>query len=549
MDNPLPPAPELRFAFDAPTQTLRASLAPGSLVPRIDALWLRDRLADAGYADFKLRRNAVKALITQYNAGGTVVELEIADSIDGELQIATTPDSLEARLTITPAEGGRAVTKDDVLEQLAARGIYEGVRVEEINRAIAAGIAQDLVIARGREPVDGEDGWLECLLPETRARVPNIRPSGRTDYRDLGEVQVVHEGDALMRRHPPTTGTPGLDVTGRPIAPQPGRDQRFASGLRGVRPHADDPDLLVAASDGQPVQVRGGMMVEPIYTVDTVNMTTGNIVFDGTVKVRGDVKAGMRIEASGDIEIGGVVEPATLEARGNIVVKNGVLGAVGKKNPGKHRIRCDGSFSATYAQQARIEAGDSIFIDDLAMQCELHARNHIRVGNTRRGHVIGGTLRATLSIHARVIGAPNRIRTELEIGTDSALSRALQDMVQLRDGKESQLLEIGKVLTLSDRQPGRIPAELRDRAEQTATNLSFEVESLRENEDEMRYLLALAKQARVNAEQALHEGVVVSMGEARLAIPGHRGPSTVRLAEHGLGVFALEDEGKPGNER
>ena len=59
MDNPLPPAPELRFAFDAPTQTLRASLAPGSLVPRIDALWLRDRLADAGYADFKLRRNAV----------------------------------------------------------------------------------------------------------------------------------------------------------------------------------------------------------------------------------------------------------------------------------------------------------------------------------------------------------------------------------------------------------------------------------------------------------------------------------------------------------
>ncbi|ENO76612.1 DUF342 domain-containing protein [Thauera sp. 63] len=549
MDTPLPPAPDLRFAFDAATQTLRASLSPGSLVPSIDPLWLHDRLEDAGYAKFRLRTNAVTTLITQYNAGGRVIDLEIADAVDGALQITTSPDSMEARLTITPAEGGRAVTKDDVLEQLAGRGIYEGVRVEEINRAIAAGIAQEVVIARGREPVDGEDGRLEYLLPETRARVPNIRPSGRTDYRDLGEIQVVREGDALMRRHPPTAGTPGLDVTGRPIPPTPGRDQRFASGLRGVRAQAEDPDLLVAASDGQPVRVRGGMMVEPVYTVDTVDMTTGNIRFDGTVKVRGDVKAGMRIEASGDIEIGGVVEPATLDAGGNIVVKSGVLGASNKKDSANHRIHCDGSFSATYAQQARIEAGDSIFIDDLAMQCTLRAKNHIRIGNRRRGHVIGGVLHATLSIQARVIGAPNRIRTELEIGPDNTLSGALRDMVQLRDGKENQLLEIGKVLTLSDRQPGRIPAEMRDRAQQTAKTLSSEVESLRENEDAVRYLLDLARQARVSADQAMHEGVVVSMGEARLAIQGHRGPSTVRLAEHGLGVFALEDEGTPGNER
>lgn len=72
--------------------------------------------------------------------------------------------------------------------------------------AIADGKADELVIARAREPVPGEDGELESLLPEARERVPSVSASGRTDYRDLGEVQIVRAGDALMRRHPPTRG-------------------------------------------------------------------------------------------------------------------------------------------------------------------------------------------------------------------------------------------------------------------------------------------------------------------------------------------------------
>jgi hypothetical protein len=546
MEDDLPAGPDLRLLFDDSSRVLSASLAPDPRFPRIDAAWLRSRLAAAHYADLQIRPEPIKQLIARYNAGEAVPPIEIAHCVDASLQIMTSLDGLNARLTLVPPKGGKPATKADLLALIQSKGIVEGVLVDEVNRAIAEGKADDLVIARGREPVVGEDGRLESLLPETRERVPSIQPCGRTDYRDLGEVQIVRAGDALMRRHPPTRGIEGVSVLGRPIPAKAGRDARFAAGLRGVAPSPDDPDLLVAVTDGQPLRVKSGVMVEPIYTVDTVNMATGNISFDGTVRVRNDVQAGMTIRATGDIEISGTVEPATLEAGGNIVVKGGVMGSLGGKSGGKdpvtHAIRCAGSFSASYAQQARITAGDSIFIDDMAMQCQLDATNHIRIGNYRRGHIIGGLTRACLSIHARVIGAQNRIRTELEIGNDPGLAHAVQEKAAERDGKENKLLEIGKLLTVADRNPGKVSAEIVTRAEEAAAALSAEIEGLRGEEEDLRQRLLLTQQARINAETAFYEGCIVTMGECTLRVPQDRGATTVRLADQGLGIFPLEDD-------
>ncbi|MGD9870622.1 MAG: DUF342 domain-containing protein [Thauera sp.] len=546
MEDDLPTGPDLRLLFDEASRTLSASLVPDPRFPRIDASWLRKRLEAASYGNLQIRPEPIKQLIARYNAGEAVPPTEIAHCVDASLQIMIALDGLSARLDLIPAKGGKAATRDELLALIHSKGIVEGLLPEEIDRALAEARAEELVIARGQAPVRGEDGRLESLLPETRERVPRVDASDRTDYRDLGEVQIVRAGDALMRRHPPTAGTEGLGVLGRSIPAKPGRDVRFAAGLRGAAPSPDDPDLLVATTDGQPVRVRGGVMVEPVYTVDAVNMASGNIDFDGTVRVRADVHAGMKIRATGDIEIGGTVEPATLEAGGNIVVKGGVMGSLGAKGAGKDAatqvLRCGGSFSATYAQQARICAGDSIFIDDMAMQCQLDAGNHVRVGNYRRGHIIGGSTRAALSIHARVIGATNRVRTELEIGNDPALARTVKEKAALRDERENKLLEIGKLLTLADRNPGKVSPEVISRAEETAAALSAEIEELREEEGSLRERLALTQLARVNAEQAIHEGVSISSGEYTLRIPHEFGPSTVRLSPQGLGTFPLEGE-------
>ena len=170
MNDDKPAGPELQLTLDDATRSLRASLVPDAQVPRIDPFWVRDRLADAGFSEMKVRTDGVRSLLAHYNAGKAVSDLEIADCVDAALQVLVSPDALEARLTIAPPQGGRAATKAEVLEQLSLKGIHEGVLVDEINRAIADGQARELVIARGREAIAGDDGVLECLLPEIRAR-------------------------------------------------------------------------------------------------------------------------------------------------------------------------------------------------------------------------------------------------------------------------------------------------------------------------------------------------------------------------------------------
>ncbi len=538
----------LSFILDPKTNALIAAATPEPTAQPVDESWLRQRLSELGYGALRYLPTAGMVLLARYNSGAAVT-VKLAECVDASLAIVLDPDGLNAHLHIQPAEGGAALTQDAVLAALAEQGITQGILPDAIATALAAaasahpGENQDAIVARGCAPIDGNDGHLQSLLPEARSRVPRVNESGHTDYLDLGEIMVVHPGDALMLRHPPTAGVAGTTLLGEAIPAQPGMAAMYAANLPGAALSADNPDLLLAAITGQPVLVRGGMMVEPLYRVDDVDTSTGNIDFDGSVVIRGDVGTNMRVKASGDIEIGGVVDVATLEAGGSIVVKGGVIGSIGRKGAVEQRIHCGGTLTAGYIQQARIESGDSIFVDDVVMQCELSAINHIRVGNVRRGHIIGGSAQATLSITAKVIGSPKHVRTHLEIGVSPHLHKQMLEMAKDRDAKETQLLEISKLLDFARKNAGKVRPEMLDKARATAATLSEGIAALREEQDLLMKKLELSQRSRVVAQQEIYEGVEVLMGTQRYRVVGARGPAAVGLAKHGLGIMPLEGEG------
>jgi uncharacterized protein len=526
----------LAFRLDAETGVLFAAVRPDPASVPIDEAWLSARLADEGYGKLRYLPMALTALLSQYNSGAVVEALKIAECVDAQLSIGVAGDGLYATLSIQPAQGGKPVSKADVVAALAAKGVTEGILLDDINRAIAAGMADGVIIARGRAPVPGADGRLESQVSQVRSRVPRMTESGQIDFRDLGDILAVRPGEVLMVRRPATAGVPGITVMGEPIPTHAGKDVMFAAKLDGAQIDPANPDRLLAEIAGQPIEVNGGMIVVPVYTVAAVNMSSGNISFDGSVVVRGDVAAGMTIRASGDIEIGGTAEPCTLDAGGSIVVKGGALGGVGRKDLAESVIRCGGSFSAAYAQQLRVEAGDSIFIDDMAMQCDLAAGNHICVGHKRRGHIIGGRMLATLSISGKVLGSPNRIATQFEVGVSPAMHKRIAELAKGRDAREKQMLDISKLLVFADRNPTRVDPSMIERACNTARLLSSEIEALRKEEEELHHLVMLSQQARVRAEQAMYEGVTVQLGVHRYRV----------LGEHGAGAIGLDDNGVLG---
>lgn len=534
----------LTLEFVEPLGALVAYVEAGSGGSTVDEAWLRGLIEEGGWAALRPEPASIARLLADYKRGKAVEGLTIAARVDAKLSLSIASDGMSAYLDITPAAGGKPVTKAEVLAELAAKGVSHGFLIEALNAAIAAGVADSVVIAHGRPPVAGKDGWLERLLPEVRSRVPRVNESGQTDYRDLGDIMIVHPGEALMRRHPATRGADGMTVMGTPVAARPGKDVMFAPRLSGAVMAADDPELLVAEAAGQPVEVRGGMIVEPVFTVEQVNMASGNIRFEGSVTVRGDVSAGMSIEATGDIEVGGTVEPCRLIAGGSIVIKGGAMGALGHKDGADCLIRCGASFSAGYAQQVRIEAGDSIFIDDTAMQCNLTAGRHVRVGDKRRGHIIGGHMLATLSITAKVLGSPNRIATLLEIGVSPELHKRALELAHARDDKEKQLLDVSKLMAFARSNPTRVRPDMLERASLTAAALSAEIAALREDQQALERVSELSLQARVFATQRIHEGVTVQLGSQRFRVPREQPGVVIGLGHDGLGI--LPDEASSG---
>jgi uncharacterized protein len=530
----------LSFSLDAEGKGLLATVNPEASSRPVDEAWLRARLDELGYGSLRYLAPAATRLLASYNSG-KAFSVRLAERADAVSHIVVSPDALQAQLFLEAAQGGAAISIDQVLAALAESGVTWGVDHAAIQAAVAAGAADGVIVARGRAPESGSDGNLESLLPEVRSRTPRIDESGLTDYRDLGAILTVHPGDSLMRRHPATLGVDGLNLRGDTLPAAPGREAMFSANLKGTASAADDPNLLLAAIAGQPVEARGGMVVEPVYTVQDVDTGTGNIDFDGSVVIQGDVAAGMTVHASGDIEIGGTAEAASLEAGGNIVIKGGVLGNPGQS--GEYRIRCGGSFSAAFAQKAIIDAGDSIFIDDAAMQCELTANNHVRVGGKKRGHVVGGVARATLSVAAKVLGSDNRTRTRVEIGVNPGMHKVLLDMAKQRDERETALLEVSKLLDFAGKNPGRLPGTKVDQARATAARLAEDIAAMRGEQELLTQKIELSQAAQVVVQATAHEGVEVQMGNRSFRVSGEQGPSTIRLVADCLALVPLHDDG------
>ena len=280
----------------------------------------------------------------------------MASARDGVCAVTVSGDKMAARLTLVRAYGGAPVTDEQIRASLQHAGVSAGIMEEAIAGALSAGEATEVVVACGRPAQNGEASAFVSLIPQVQDRHPKADEHGVIDYRDFGRIAGVAPGDPLMRRTPATAGSDGYDVTGRVLRAKPGKSVPYATRLKGVVVDAQDPELLRAAVAGRPVQVANGVTVESTIELPRVDMSTGNIDFDGSVTVLGDVLARMKIHATGDVLVRGTVSAADIEAGGQVVVQGGLMGAHHADDDEDHAssreggIRCAGPFHARFVE-------------------------------------------------------------------------------------------------------------------------------------------------------------------------------------------------------
>lgn len=523
---------------DEKGQKIIASFTPEGDTDAITSDDFMQAIEAAGYAGYSIHQQQLEDATAKYNFG-EAFEIMVGEALDGTFSLRIDVNLMAAYLSCTLPRGGAQVQAQTVLQEAEAKGITVPLDIQAIGKALREG-GDNILIASGKVPVPGIDGKLEILIPSMKTRSPHLDEHGLADFRDLGEIITVNAGDKLMRLIPPTAGEPGNTVLGKTIPVKPGKPVAFATSLDGAILDPSNSNLLLAEISGCPVVTQDGVSVEPVYTVQDVDLHTGNISYKGAVHVTGDVHVDMTIKASGDIHVDGTVENALLEAGGDIVVKGGIIGAseqhVSPDDKFHAAIKCEGSCTAHFAQNAHISAGNGIFIHDVAMLSELTAGHQIIVGDkgSHKGEIIGGIARATMLVKAQNIGSSAYIKTIVIAGADKALHERQGIAIKTREAAEHKLADIIKLLELVHLHPDRIPPETVEMAEATHVALNAEIETLRVEESELQKEIDLANGAQVVVEKHIFGGSEIHMG-----LKHH-----IATQDKENGVFHLDEDGE-----
>ena len=408
--------------------------------PPLDESMLRTLLSQAGYGHWFLLDAALATLVARYNSMPTEFEVTVGERRDASFMLDIAKDALCVWANVVPAFGGKALTPDDIARALAESGVTFGIDEAAFQQICDATEPGRVQIAAGVAPVHGEDARFKKLIDLARDRAPKVNEQGLIDFREHGDIPTVEAGTPLMQRIPATAGVEGRDVRGTTLPATPGHDHSFADKLGGVAPASDDPNVLVAATKGQPVFVSHGVMVEQVLSLGNVDMDCGNITYDGSVRVEGDVLSGMKVHVTGDIQVTGTVEGGGLEAGGSIQVGAGIIAHA--------KVRAAGSVSARFVENSQIHAGTVIAIDDMVLQSELQALNQILIGvkSPQRGRLVGGSARSMMLIQTPLLGAESSGVTSVQVGVNPVLEARYQELAQIIEKQNADQENVKKVV-------------------------------------------------------------------------------------------------------
>ncbi|MDR2538017.1 MAG: FapA family protein [Treponema sp.] len=429
---------------------------------------------------------------------------------DSMVQVMVTEQDMKALITvIPPGPFGCDPSPNIIKAVLRANRVVFGFDEKAINDFVdRPSYKMPVVVAEGRKPVNGRDAYIHYYF-EVDSSKPRIekKSDGQIDFKDKNIVQNVVKDQPLAKKIPAEDGVEGKTVLGSYIPTTNGRNIELQLGSN---VHLDtDRETVLADINGQVMIVNGKISVEPILTLPgNVDIKTGNIIFLGTVIVNGNVEDGFTVKAEGNVEVRGTIGKAEVEADGDIRAYKGITG----RNGGK--IKAGKNVYASFVENAIINAGDSVIVSDGIINSEVVAYRRI-ICQGKRASIVGGHLKATEEISAKVIGsAISGTETICEAGFDPKLKAELDELLEKKIALDKELNEIklnldtlAKLKKLMDELPEDKTAtmiELLTKRKHLLDESAQLTESITQKQNEMD---EAAGQARISASERMLPGV------------------------------------------
>lgn len=362
--------------------------------------------------EVKLRIEAQKALIAAGKADEATIKgaAEQLPSIKPRCCVFTSANGMVAWMMMFPPSD--PADKPDMASIAAAmeeQKINTGIDAAVVNYLFQEHPYFDLIpFACGTPVQEGEDGYVVEHFARELNKSVQLDERGVADYRAKNYMQVINEGDVICDIYPPKEGTAGKRVDGADVPPKATKPAKVPAGANTVI--SEDGSKLLAAKGGHLEFDNDKFQIKLILDIPSdVDYNTGNIEYVGDVHIRGDVRGTFVVKATGNITVDGLVEAATVEAGGDVLISCGVLG------DNNAVIKSGGNIRAKYLENCVAYAAKSIFADCI-ISSQVYSDESVQV-TSGRGTIIGGTIVAANSVKSRMVGTESGRKTEIELGT------------------------------------------------------------------------------------------------------------------------------------
>ncbi len=331
---------------------------------------------------------------------------------------------------------GGYMSADEIKKDLK----YNQIKVDPDQDAIDAFLNEkkyctDYVLARGLPITPGIDGYVEYFFDTDPVARPKTNEDGTVDFHALNSVRMCKEGQVLAKLHKEVPGQPGKNVFGEMIM---ANSVKSAVIKHSKGSTLSEDGVLTADTNGHVSLMDGMVFVSSVLELANVDVSTGDIEYDGNLLVQGNITTGYKVNVTGDIEVKGVIEAADITAGGQVTVAKGINGM------DKGRIKAGHSVIAKYINSAEVEAGGVIH-SELVLNSKISAKDSIIVEG-RKGFITGGVARASNKIEAKTIGSDMGGATTVEVGIDPALKARKGKLIKENETLRATLARTEPVL-------------------------------------------------------------------------------------------------------
>jgi uncharacterized protein (DUF342 family) len=439
-----------------------------------------------------------------------IANYEYVPAHDPVMSVSIADMEMKAYLLLqAPGTGGADLNAESIRTYLKNNRVLFGIK-EDVLTALEENPVynEEILIAEGQKQVNGNDAKIMYNFNTDHSTIILKEKNGRVDFKDLNLIENVVAGQQIAKKIPPERGKDGQTVTGKTMPAKPGRDMAVSVG-KNVK-LSEDGTTAISEINGQVILLNGKLNVEPVYTVPgDVNLHTGNILFLGTVIVRGNVEDGFSVKAAGNIEVMGNVGKAMLDAEGDIIVHQGVLG----KNEGK--VRCGKNMYAKFIEHAYVEAENNVIVTDGILHSYVDSNKKI-ICQGRRASIVGGRLRAAEEINAKNLGSVAGAETILEVGYDPKSKEKLIELNTSIDNFSKEMEELERnINTLENLK--KVQKNLPEEKEKFLVELNekrmkilSEMKEIKTQAEEIKHHLASLKiKGKISASERVFPGVKI----------------------------------------